>query len=107
MSNDRNKRSGDSDLPGPDLKSERDQFLQKFTRGTKLTEEFIQEYERLVDRLHSVESENAELRAKLAADAAVRDLLRKIEQLEPEKSELLSRFRRAEAKSDQFTARVA
>ncbi len=108
MPNDRSNRSaGDSDLPGPDLRSERDQFLQKFTRGTKLTEEFIQEYERLLERLRAVESENAELRAKLAADAAVRELLRKIEQLETEKSELLSRFRRAEAKSDQFTARVA
>jgi len=108
MPNDRRTPSGsDSETPPPDLKSERDLFLQKFTRGSKLTEDFIAEYERLVGRLTTLESENADLRAKVAADAAVRELLNKIEQLEAEKSELLSRFRRVEAMRDQFTARVA
>jgi len=107
MPNDRRSKSGsDSETPAPDLKSERDLFLQKFTRGSKLTEDFIAEYERLLGRLTTLESENADLRAKVAADAAVRELLGKIEQLEAEKSELLSRFRRAEAMRDQFTARV-
>jgi GAF domain-containing protein len=89
------------------LKSERDLLLQKLRRGSKLTEDFISEYERLLDRLTALESENADLRAKVATDAAVRELLNKIEQLEAEKSELLSRFRRAEAMREQFTARVA
>src|SRR6476659_5351121 len=108
MPNDRRTPSGsDSETPPPDLKSESDLFLQKFTRGSKLTEDFIGEYERLVNRLTALEHENDDLRAKIASDAAVRELLGKIEQLEAEKSELLSRFRRAEAMRDQFTARVA
>ncbi len=97
----------DSETPAPDLKSERDKFLQKFTRGSKLTEDFIHDFERLLDRLKSLEAENADLRSRLAADSAVRELIGKIEQLEAEKSELLSRFRKAEATSNQFTARVA
>ena len=64
-----------------------------FTREAKLTEDFIGDYERLLDRLTSLESENADLRAKDRGRRAVRDLLTKIEQLEAEKSELLSRFR--------------
>jgi GAF domain-containing protein len=108
MPNDRRNSGGnDSESPAPDLKSERDQFLQKFTRGAKLTEDFISDYERLLDRLKTLETENANLRSKIATDSAMRDLVTKIEQLEAEKSELLSRFRKAEAMSNQFTERVA
>jgi len=106
MTNDRKSGPPGSDMPGPDLKSERDQFLKKFTRGAKLTEEFLREVEHLQDRLHNLETENAGLRAKVEADDAIRDLLAKIERLELEKRELLSRFHRAEAKSSEFTARV-
>jgi hypothetical protein len=95
----------DSSTPTPDLKSEGDRFAKKFSRGG-LTEEFQQEYERLLERLRTLESENANLRAQLAADHAVRDLLKKIEVLEAEKSDLLSRTNRAEALSNQFTSRV-
>jgi len=95
-----------SDAPGPDLKNERDQFLKKFTRGAKLTEEFLREVEQLQDRLRDLEAENAGLRAKVEADEAIRDLLSKIERLETEKRELLSRFHRVEAVNSEFTARV-
>ncbi len=57
-------------------------------------------------RVQDLETENANLRAKVEADHAVRELLQKIERLEIEKSELLSRFHRAEAISTEFTARV-
>jgi len=95
----------DSNTPSPDLKSEGDRFAKKFSRGG-LTEEFQQDYERLLERLRVLDSENTNLRAQLAADHAVRDLLRKIEVLEAEKTELLSRTTRAEALSSQFTNRV-
>jgi hypothetical protein len=95
-----------SDAPGPDLRNERDQFLKKFTRGAKLTEEFLREVEHLQERLRNLEAENAGLRAKVEADEAIRDLLGKIERLETEKRELLSRFHRAEAVNSEFTARV-
>jgi hypothetical protein len=80
--------------------------VKTFTRGSRLTDEFIQEYDRLLDRLQELEAENAGLRARVAADRAVRDLVTKIEKLETEKRDLLSRTSRAEAITNQFTARV-
>jgi putative methionine-R-sulfoxide reductase with GAF domain len=106
MTKDRKSGPTGSDAPGPDLKSERDQFLKKFTRGSKLTEEFLNEVEQLHERLRNLEAENAGLRAKVEADEAIRELLAKIERLETEKRDLLSRFHTAEAKSSEFTARV-
>jgi len=106
MTKDKKSRAGGSDAPAPDLRSERDQFLKKFTRGAKLTEEFLAEHERLENKLRDLEAENAGLRAKVEADHAVRELLNKIEQLESEKRDLLSRFHRAEAITSEFTARV-
>lgn len=106
MTKDSKSGATGSDMPGPDLKSERDQFLKKFTRGSKLTEEFLHEVELLQDRLRYLEAENADLRAKVEADEAIRELLAKIERLETEKRELLSRFDRAQAVNSEFTARV-
>jgi multidrug efflux pump subunit AcrA (membrane-fusion protein) len=80
--------------------------LKKFSRGTQLTEDFLKEHERMQTRLQDLETENAGLRAKVEADQAVRELLKKIDRLESEKSELLSRFHRAEAITTEFTARV-
>lgn len=106
MSKDEKPGGVDSDSPPPDLRSERDKFVKTFTRGSRLTDEFIQDYERLLDRLQELETENAALRARIAADRAVRDLVTKIEKLESEKRELLSRTSKAEATTNQFTARV-
>jgi GAF domain-containing protein len=106
MSKESKRGGADSDTPTPDLVSERDKFVKTFTRGSRLTDEFIHDYERLLDRLQALETENATLRARIAADRAVRDLVTKIEALESEKRELLSRTNRAEAITNQFTARV-
>jgi transcriptional regulator with GAF, ATPase, and Fis domain len=80
--------------------------VKSFSRGSRLTDEFIHDYERLLERLGVLEGENANLRAQVAADRAVRDLVQKIERLEAEKSDLLSRTTRAEQISHQFTTRV-
>ncbi|HYJ11057.1 MAG TPA: hypothetical protein VEX18_18675, partial [Polyangiaceae bacterium] len=48
----------DSDSPPLDLESERQRFVESFTRGSKLTEDFIHDYERLLERLQSLEGEN-------------------------------------------------
>ncbi|MEO6601902.1 MAG: GAF domain-containing protein [Polyangiaceae bacterium] len=106
MMKDKPNRSPESDAPGPDLRTERDEFLKKFSRGTQLTEDFLKEHERMQTRLQDLESENAGLRAKVEADQAVRELLQKIERLESEKSDLVSQNRRAEAATTEFTARV-
>jgi len=106
MTKDKRSRGPDGDVPVTDLKTERDEFLRKFSRGTQLTEDFVKEHERLHSRLQDLEQENAGLRAKVEADQAVRELLAKIERLESEKSELVSRYRQAEAATTEFTARV-
>lgn len=93
--------------PPPDLRRERDEILQSFTRGARLTEQFAAEHERLRERLLLLEAENAQLRTQLEADDAVRRLLEKIEGLEVEKRELLSRTERAEKETSQFSARFS
>jgi putative methionine-R-sulfoxide reductase with GAF domain len=106
MTKDRKSGPMGSDAPGHDLKTERDQFLKKFTRGAKLTDDFLREVEQLQDRLRDLEAENAGLRAKVEADEAIRELLGKIERLETEKRELLNRYHRVEEVNSEFTARV-
>jgi hypothetical protein len=54
-----------------------------------------------------IEAENRKLRAHLASDEAIRDLLRKIEELENEKMDLANRSARAEAVKDNFSAQYA
>lgn len=94
-----------SDRPPEDLKKERDAFIQQFFRkGAQFTEELLKENERLRDRIADLEHENGKLRAHLASDEAIRDLIRKIEELEREKQELVNRSARAEAVKDNFTA---
>jgi GAF domain-containing protein len=98
--------SGKADSSPPDLRKERDQFLQTFSKGAKLTEEFIKDYEQMQRRMGELEAENTRLRASLSADTAMRDLMDKIDRLEHEKRELLSRYREAQAVSTQFSARA-
>lgn len=76
---------------GSDLKQKRDAFLQTFfKRGAALTEELVVENRRLRSQIESLEEEGAALRTQLASDDAIRDLLKKIGQLEREKARLLS-----------------
>lgn len=99
------QRKGErSDAPPPDLKKERDEFLQTL-KGARLTEEFIREHERLERRLRELEEENTRLRAQLEADAALRQMVEKIERLEQEKRDLLSRYQMVEAASTKVSAR--
>src|SRR3954469_10287560 len=97
-----------SDRPPEDLKKERDAFIQQFFRkGAQFTEELLKENERLRDRMDALEIENRRLRAHLASDEAIRDLLRKIEELEREKLELVNRSVRAEQVKDGFSTMYA
>lgn len=74
-----------------ELKEKRDAFLHTFfRRGAELTEELVGENRRLREQLAELEEENAALKTHLASDAAIRDLLKKIEELEREKARLLS-----------------
>lgn len=90
----------------PDLKEQRDTFVHTFfKKGAEFTEELVRENDRLRKHLGDVENENAALRTQLASDEAIRDLLRKIEQLEREKQLLLSHVTEVQAVSTRFSSR--
>lgn len=75
-----------------DLKRERDAFIQQFFRkGAQFTDELLRENQRLRAEQSEQESENSRLRSALASNEAIRDLLKKIEGLEAEKKQLLSK----------------
>ena len=90
MSDNEEQSTPSSEEPPEDLKKERDQFIQQFFRkGAQLTEELLKENERLQERIATLEAENGRLRAHVARDTAIRDMLHKIEALEAEKKALL------------------
>ena len=85
----RERRS--SDLP-VDLSAERESFVRQFLkRGFEITEGLLEENKALQDQLSALQRDVARLRAQVASDDAIRDLLRKIETLEGERRELLDR----------------
>lgn len=102
------RHTAPSDRPPDDLKKERDAFIQQFFRkGAQFTEELLKENERLREKMSEIETENRRLRAHLASDEAIRDLLRKIEDLESEKQELVNRSVRAEAVKENYGAQYS
>jgi len=105
MSKEKKGRGEGSDSPPPDLKKEGEKFLRKFSKGARLTEDFINEHERLQGRLRDLEEENARLRAQIKTDDAIHELLGRIDRLESEKRDLLSRYQQAEAVSTKFSER--
>jgi hypothetical protein len=87
-----------------ELKEKRDAFLHTFfERGAELTDELVKENRRLHEQLSTLEEENASLKTQLASDQAIRDLLKKIDELEREKSRLLSTVHEQE----EITSRVS
>lgn len=97
-----------SDRPPIELKKERDAFLQTFFRkGAQLTGEVLEENRRLRKKIAELETDNARLRAHVASDDAIRELLKKIDGLELEKNELLSRFLEAEEASSRAVDQYA
>ncbi len=97
-----------SDPPPEDLKRERDTFIQQFfRRGAQISEELLADIDRLRVRVGELEGENAELKAQLASDTAIRDLLRKIEVLEEEKHRLVAHSVRPPSAGEGFVNRFA
>lgn len=80
-----------SDAPA-DLGREREVLVRQFLRrGFEITETMISENHTLRDQLEQLHAENARLRAHLASDTAIRDLIRRIDGLEEERRALLER----------------
>ncbi len=95
-----------SDAVAAELKQKRDAFLHTFfKRGAELTDELVHENKRLRDAIAKLEQDNAALMTQLASDRAIRDALRKIEELEREKSRLLSSMHEQEEITGKMTNR--
>lgn len=111
MSDDRNDRP--SDAPA-DLGREREAFVRQFLRrGFEITESMLTENQSLRDQLDRLRDENTRLRAQVASDDAIRDLIRRIDSLEVERRELLARSdelaetsRESERKSTEIEAEL-
>jgi len=89
-----------------DLTERREEFLRSFVRrGVELTEELLGENRTLQDRLTQLEQDNTRMRAQLASDDAIRELLQKIEGLERERGLLLSRSTQLESVTRQAEGR--
>jgi GAF domain-containing protein len=80
----------DSDSPPLDLESERQRFVESFTRGSKLTEDFIHDYERLLERLQSLEGENESLRAQV--EEVSKHFTKRVTEVETEFSNLANLY---------------
>lgn len=79
-----------SDIPA-DLKEEREAFVRQFLRrGFELTEDVLAENRGLRDQIQKAQEDNARLRAALASNDAIRDLIKKIDGLEAERQHLVS-----------------
>jgi hypothetical protein len=76
----------------PDLRAERETFVRNFLhKGVELTEDLIRENRGLEAQLQKYQDENARLRAQLASNDAIRELLLTIESLQEERTGLLNR----------------
>jgi len=98
-----------SDRPAADpLKEKRDAFLHTFfKRGAQLTDEIVEDNRKLHDKIAGLEAENRSLKTQLASDRAIRDALRKIDELEREKAKLLFTVEEKEVVTGQITNRFA
>src|SRR5580658_10957994 len=89
-----------------DLRQQRTAFVSTFfKKGAEITDELVRDNERLRTMARKLEGENTALRTQLRSDDAIREALKKIDELEREKDALLSQFSQAEAVTTRFTAR--
>lgn len=102
------ERSSEEPAAASELLEQRETFIQTFfKKGAELTEELLREDQRLRARMRDLEAENAALRAQVASEDAIRDLLSKIRELEKEKKDLLSRMHDVQASSSHYSQRFA
>jgi hypothetical protein len=90
----------------PEIVKEREMFVRTVLRkGVEFTEELIRENKRYGQEIAKLQTENARLRAQIASEDAIRELLGTIEILEKERSDLLARSRELERTSVKYEDR--
>lgn len=88
--------------------TQREEFVETFFRkGAEFASALIQELENLRARDAKLSAENMELKHQLASDDAIRELLKKIEQLEHEKRRLQGHASKAVEETENYEARYA
>jgi hypothetical protein len=101
----REKRT--SDAPA-DLSRERELVVRQFLKkGVEVTEEVLAENRNLHDTNARLSDENARLRAQIASDDAIRDLVKRIDLLERERDRLLVGSRELEEKRTEHASRAS
>ena len=99
----KDKRTSDAPL---DVTKEREAFVRTFLRkGVELTEDLLRENQELQSELTRLQMDNARLRAQVASDDAIRELLRTVDALEREKTDLMNRSRELEQATDRHQGR--
>ncbi len=101
----RRNKNRPSDAP-PDLRAERETFVRTFLhKGVELTEDLLRENQGLEAEARRLRDENTRLRAQLASNDAIRELLTTVEALERERNSLLNRSDELENAARQTEAR--
>jgi hypothetical protein len=104
-SQDRTERASDAPL---DLVKERETFVRSFLKkGVEYTEALLRENLEIREELLSLRTENTRLRAQVASDDAIRDLLRTVDRLEQERNALLERSHQLEESRRRHEGRAA
>jgi len=82
-----------------------DEFLQIFKKGAEFTQDLLKENERLRYQILKLEEGGTELPPSHAESEEVRDLRRRVEELEKERETVVDRIREVEAENQDFANR--
>lgn len=86
--------------------AERESFMRTYLKkGFELTEELMQENQKLRSELAQLQSDNARLYAQIASEDAIRELLNTIETLEKERNALIERSQELKRASEKYEDR--
>lgn len=95
-----------AELELAEFTSRREEFFETFfKKGAEFASELLNELEALRRNAESLSQENVSLRHQLASDDAIRDLLKKIEELEDEKNKLREHIQSAAERTENFADR--
>lgn len=101
----RERRASDVPL---DLIKERDAFVRSFLKkGVEYTEQLLRENGELREELDQLRDDNTSLRAQVASDDAIRELLVTVEELRKERDRLVQRSQKLEGAEAEHAGRQA